>query len=107
VFASAWIPTADIADPDDPVRARMEACWSVLDCPSAAPFADPDAERPSVLARITVDLAEQARIGEPHVLAAWRLSVDGRKQRSASALLDRRGRVLGLAEALWIEVRPR
>lgn len=107
VFASAWIPTADIADPDDPARARYEACWSVLDCPSAAPFADPHAERPSVLARITVDLAEQARIGEPHVLTAWRLSVDGRKQRSASALLDRTGRVLGLAEALWIEVRPR
>jgi hypothetical protein len=107
VYASAWTPGSDLAAGDDAELTSVEACWSALDCPSAAPCANPDAEHPSVLARITVELRERARVGEPYVLAAWQLSVDGRKQRSASALLDARGRVLGLAEALWNEVRPR
>lgn len=107
VFADAWIPTADLADPDEPDLVCIEGCWSSLDCPSATPFADPQAERPSVLARITARMLVPALVGEPHVLVAWRLAVDGRKQRSASVLLDSAGMVLGVAEALWIEVRSR
>ncbi len=107
VFADTWTPTADIASEDDPTVASIAACWSALDCPSAAPMADPHAVNPSVLARIAVRLERRARIGEPHVLAAWQVSRDGRKQRSRSALLDATGRVLGAADALWIEVRPR
>ncbi len=107
VFADSWTPSADLADPDDPSVASIAACWSALDCPSAAPMADPEAENPSVLARIAVRLERQARIGEPHVLAAWQVAVGGRKQRSRSVLLDTNGEVLGAADALWIEVRPR
>lgn len=107
VFADSWVPTADLADADDPTLASVACCWSALDCPSAAPMADPHAVNPSVLARIAVRLDRQARIGEPHVLAAWRVAVDGRKQRSRSVLLDAAGTVLGAADALWIEVRPR
>jgi len=107
VFASAWTPTPDLANADRPEVASVEACWSALDCPSAAPFADPDAEHASVLARIAVRLDAPARIGEPHVLAAWRTRVDGRKQWSRSVLIDATGAVLGAADALWIEVRPR
>jgi hypothetical protein len=107
VFADTWVPTSDVADPADPTLASVAACWSALDCPSAAPMADPHAENPSVLARIAVRLDRQARIGEPHVLAAWQVARDGRKQRSRSVLLDATGEVLGAADALWIEVRPR
>lgn len=107
VFADAWTPTPDLADPADPTLASVASCWSALDCPSAAPMADPHAANPSVLARIAVRLDRQARIGEPHVLAAWLVAVDGRKQFSRSVLLDAAGEVLGAADALWIEVRPR
>ena len=107
VFADTWLPTSDIADADDPAVASVAACWSALDCPSAAPMADPHAEHPSVLARIAVRLDRPARIDEPHVLAAWAVSRDGRKQFSRSVLLDAAGSVLGAADALWIEVRPR
>lgn len=107
VFADTWVPTVDLADSNDPSLASVECCWSALDCPSAAPMADPHAANPSVLARIAVRLVRQARIGEPHVLAAWRVAVDGRKQRSRSVLLDATGTVLGAADALWIEVRQR
>lgn len=103
VFADRWEPSSDLAERDEPGHASLEACWSALDCPSAAPFADPDAERPIVLARMAARLDARVRIGEPHVLLAWQLSVDGRKHRSASALVAD-GRLLGCAEALWIEV---
>ena len=107
VYADAWTPTANVADPAVPELVTLEACWSALDCPSAAPFADPAAELPSVLARIAVRIDRLPRVGEPHVLAAWRLGVDGRKQRSASALLNASGEVLAVAQALWIVVRAR
>lgn len=107
VFADAWTPTIDLAEPSDPAYVATEACWSALDCPSAAPFADPSAESPSVLARIAVRIDRRPRIGESLVLAAWRLGLDGRKQRSASVLLDGSGEVLAVAQALWIEMRAR
>ncbi|MCW2925116.1 MAG: hypothetical protein JWM98_2520 [Thermoleophilia bacterium] len=107
VFADTWTPGPDVADAAHPSHVAIAACWSALDCPSAAPFADPDAPNPSVLARIAVRLVAPVRVGETYVVAAWRLAVDGRKQRSASVLVDATGAVAGVAEALWIEVRPR
>lgn len=104
VFADTWTPVAGFAEPKRADTATVAACWAALDCPSLMPFADP--ERPMVLAKFEVDLTKQARIGKPHVLAAWELERDGRKLRSASVLLDASGRVLGMARALWIEVRP-
>jgi hypothetical protein len=106
VFADAWTPTSDLADRNQPEVVSTAACWSALDCPSAAPMADPDAERPSVLAAISVRIDRRPAVGQPHVLAAWRRAVDGRKQWSTSVLLDAGGEVLGVADALWIEVRP-
>ena len=105
VYADVWEPHADVADADDLEQACVAACWSALDCPSAAPFADGAEARTAVLARIAVQLDRAARVGEPHVLVAWQRHIDGRKCFSASALLDASGSVLGRAEALWIEVR--
>jgi hypothetical protein len=104
LFADAWIPTIDLADPDEPTVASRAACFSALDCPSATPFAHPD--RPAVLARFEVELDTQAAIAEPHALVAWELARDGRKLTSASALVASDGQILGRARALWIEVRP-
>jgi hypothetical protein len=105
IFADRWIPQVALADADDASVVTSQVCWSALDCPSAAPFADPSSNTPSVLAQITVRLDRPARVGEPHVVAAWRRHVDGRKQWSRSALLDAHGDVLGLADALWIRMR--
>lgn len=107
VFADVWHPTIDVADASAPELVAVEACWSALDCPSAAPFADPLAANPSVLARIAVRLDRSVLIDEPYIVAAWRRAVDGRKQTSVSVIVDAAGAVVGTAEALWIEVRPR
>lgn len=107
VFADRWIPTADLADSDDGAIASVAATWSALDCPSAAPIADPDAASPIVLARLAARIERQPRIGESHVLAAWHVSSDGRKHHTRSVMLDAGGATIAAADALWIEVRPR
>lgn len=107
VFAARWVPSADMAGAGDPAHASIAARWSALDCPSATPVADAEAELPAVLARIAVRLDGEVAIGEPHVVAAWKLAADGRKRWTASVLLDADGVVRGVARALWIEVRPR
>lgn len=107
LFATPWTPDARVSDQDEPTRASFPACWSALDCPSATPVADPDAAHPAVLARMEAHLVRPPRIGDEHVVVAWRRSVDGRKRWTGSALLDGTGELLGVARALWIEVRPR
>lgn len=108
-FADAWTVGADVADPDDAQAASVAATWSALDCPSAAPVADPDAANPIVLARMAARVVERPRVGGTYVLAAWRVHDEGRKHHTRSVLLDpaRDGAVLAAADALWIEVRPR
>jgi hypothetical protein len=107
VFADAWVPEPDVADEQRESVASTAACWSALDCPSAAPIADPDATNPIVLARIAARIATRPTIGDCHVLAAWHVSSDGRKHITRSVMLDAAGTVLAAADALWIELRPR
>lgn len=108
VYADAWTPGAEFADPDDPKHVSVPATWSALDCPSATPIADPDAARPSVLARIAAVLRKRPRVGATYTVCAWLQSVDGRKQFTASAIIDPATRSpIAQAEALWIEVRTR
>ena len=105
IFADTWTPDTRFDDPDEPGFVAVAACWSALDCPSAAPVADPDAVNPIVLARIAVRIERRPRIDEPLVLAAWVRSIDGRKRHTASAMVDAQGIVRAWASALWIEVR--
>ena len=58
-----------------------------------------------VLASLTVELRQPPRAGDPHVVAAWPVGSEGRKHHSASALYDATGRVLAIADSLWIELR--
>lgn len=104
LFADTWTPTQDMACEDDQALASVAACWSALDCPSAAPFAEPGSDRASLLARLAVRLDHRPRIGQEYVLVAWERARDGRKQYGCSALLDGDGTVLATADALWIEV---
>jgi hypothetical protein len=82
-----------------------ELVWAALDCPSYTPELW-DAPRPSLLARMSVELLAPAPAGEPLVVVGWSRGTDGRKHHSATALLDGNGSTLARATALWIEVRP-
>ena len=75
----------------------------MVDCPSAYAIESVDhLAQIVVLASLTV---ERPRAGERHVVVAWPVGSDSRKHHSASALYDATGRVLAVADALWIEPR--
>lgn len=104
LHAAPWTPAADLGDDDGSVRS--EILWAALDCPSSAPVVPVDYTNPSVLGRLTVTLHRPARVGEPHVVVAWPVALDGRKRTGAAALYTAGGELVGTSLGLWIELRP-
>jgi hypothetical protein len=95
-----------LADPTVPHadgHVLPEIAWAALDCPSYAPSLW--GERPSLLARMHAEILEPIPLGRPVVAVGWTLSSEGRKHRSATALLASDGRMLARASALWIQLR--
>ena len=82
----------------------QEIVWAALDCPSNTPDLW-SAERPSLLASLHAEQLVPVPAGEPLTVVGWSLGGEGRKHRSATAILAADGRLLARAEALWI--RPR
>ena len=95
------------AGPDVPAQDGVlapEIVWAALDCPSYTPPLWGHT-RPSLLAALRAELLEPVPAGEVMAVVGWTLGVDGRKHRSATALLAADGRVLARTEALWIRLR--
>jgi hypothetical protein len=98
--------TTDTSLPTTGGALAPEVVWAALDCPSSAAVLPPGSP-PHVLGTLTARLDRPVVAGAPHVCIAWPLRTDGRKKWAASAVLDADGRVCAVAEALWIELRPR
>jgi hypothetical protein len=92
----------EAGEPGEELDAQI--VWAALDCPSYTPELW-DAERPSLLANLTAEMREPVPAGEPLVVVGWSLGSDGRKHRSATAVLGPDGRTLAVASALWIQLR--
>ena len=59
----------------------------------------------SLLASMHAELLGPVPAGTPLAVVGWSLGGEGRKHRSATAILDADGRVLARAAALWIRIR--
>ena len=95
------------AGPDVPAEdgfVAPEIAWAALDCPSYTPPLWGHA-LPSLLASMHAELLEPVPAGEPVAVVGWTLGSEGRKHRSATAILGGDGRTLARAEALWIRIR--
>ncbi|MEY9876365.1 hypothetical protein ABH931_005875 [Streptacidiphilus sp. MAP12-33] len=104
LHACTWTPEASLAGPDG-VHVRPEFVWAALDCPGAWTI---DLEtRDVVLGRITAEVHGTPSVGQPCVVTARLVGQDGRKYTTCTALYTDTGRLLGEAEALWIELPPR
>ena len=102
LVASPWTPSDDWLGEDGQVR--PEFVWAVLDCPASfAPLVD-DASFIGMLGRLTVEIHRPTPMDEPHLIIAWPIEVNGRKHRTAAALLSATGDVRAVAEALLIEL---
>ena len=66
-----------------------EIVWAALDCPSYTPPLWGNAQ-PSLLASLHAELLAPVPAGEPLAVVGWSLGGEGRKHRSATAILARR-----------------
>jgi hypothetical protein len=102
--ATAAVLHAGADVPADDGAVAPEIAWAALDCPSYTPPLWTHA-MPSLLASMHAELLEPVPAGEPVAVVGWTLGSEGRKHRSATAILGHDGRVLARAEALWIRLR--
>jgi hypothetical protein len=103
LMAAPWRPHARFADETgEHVAARF--VWAALDCPGGLAALAGRCD-PILLARFRGRLDERPRIGEDCLLMGWSIEAAGRKHRVGTALHGADGRLLGAAEALWIEPR--
>jgi hypothetical protein len=106
IFAAAWTPPLELAGPDG--RMPDEIVWAALDCPSSGPVANHPGMpgfMPIVLGRLAARIDAPVVAGEPHVVMAWELGVDGRKRHSAAALYSPDGELCAVSRALWLELK--
>ncbi len=104
LVAARWTPHESLGDGD---RVGAEHVWAALDCPGYFASGLAEAHRAAVLARMTAHIERQPHVHEPLVCLGWPISVDGRKRRVGTALVDGGGDVVALAESLWIELDER
>jgi hypothetical protein len=94
--ATTWVPSSAGGQ----VPAAL--VWAALDCPSG--WAADLAEHPRVLGRITAEVDARPEPGDRCVVVGRLLGTEGRKAFTASTAYDADGRVLGRAEATWLQV---
>jgi len=102
--ATTWTPDPSLAaDDDGDGLVAAPFLWAALDCPGG--WASDLTTRPMVLGSMTAAVHGRPRAGDPCVVVARVLAVDGRKTFSASTVYDVDGRALGHAESTWIALR--
>jgi hypothetical protein len=85
-------------------HASLAVTWASLDCVGG--WAGDLTERMMVLASMTARVDTLPVVGEEHVVVGEARGRDGRKTFTASTLYDRDGRVVAVAEHLWVAVDP-
>jgi len=103
LVACGWTPHADLAHDDGQVRS--EFLWAALDCPGAWAWLD-EMERPLVLGRLAVDIAQPPMADKAYIVGGWRLGREGRKHYSGTAIWRADGTPCAWGRATWIEVDP-
>jgi hypothetical protein len=108
-IAATWTPHPSLFEDwhayhDDHPRASLPVAWAALDCVGG--WAGDLTDRMMVLARITARVHTLPMIGEEHVVVGEARGAEGRKTWTAATLYAADGRMLAVAEHLWITVDP-
>lgn len=107
--AATWTPHPSVSEDwhtyvDEVRHASLPVTWAALDCVGG--WAGDLTERLMVLASMTARVDALPVIGDEHVLVGHHRGSDGRKTFTASTLHDRDGRVVAVAEHLWVAIDP-
>lgn len=105
--AATWTPHPSLAEDwheyrDDVRHASLPVTWAALDCVGG--WAGDLTERLMVLGTMTARIDTLPVIGEEHVVMGAARGQEGRKTFTASTLYDADGRVVAVAEHVWIAV---
>jgi len=101
VLAGPWVPHASLDDGSG--RVPPEFLWAALDCAGAFAVL-PAGDRPILLGELSARLHGDVAIGEPCIVTAWAIGVEGRKRFAGTALYTAAGVQVALARATWIEI---
>ena len=99
--------TPDQALAGDDGRIDPVFVWAALDSPSSFPLLEPlENQRlePMVLGRLVVDVRQPPRAGEPCVVTAWTLGLEGRRGTAGTALWSADGELLAAGRATWVSL---
>lgn len=102
--AALWTPAQHFASADGLLP--PEYLWAALDCGGAFACTSPEPPRSMLLARFVARLEGRVRAGEECRVLGWRIGEEGRKRFAGTALWGADGRLVGVAEALWVVPRP-
>ena len=102
VLAAPWLPHASLDDGTG--RVAPEFLWAALDCAGAFAVMD-DVDKPIILGELAARIERGLAIGEPAIVVAWPLGVDGRKRFAGTALYTADGALVASARATWIVLR--
>ena len=103
VVATPWVPDGSLADDSGDIDPLF--VFAALDCPSGAGAIDAQgadlAAQVHVLARLTGQVFKPVTPGEPQIVVAWGIRVEGRKRTGGVAILNG-DEVVAQGKALWI-----
>jgi len=100
--AAAWQTRTEWGDADGQLPARF--LWTALDCPGQLAYFHAG-QLTGLLGRMTASVHAKVQAGEPLVVTAWPINVDGKKHFAGSAIFNRQGELVAQAIAVWIGKR--
>jgi hypothetical protein len=86
---------------DDEGRVKAEYLWTAMDCPGQFAFLQ-SGIRTGLLGRMTARIHQRPMAGEPLLVTAWTIRVEGKKHFAGSAIHNQNGELCGEAITLWI-----
>lgn len=105
VVACEWTPHAAFARADGTVGPGV--VWAALDCPGFFAWVEKEGRHGALLGTMTGEILAPVRAGEPHVVLAWPLAREGRKETAGVALFRADGELVARGHQVWIVMGPR
>ncbi len=102
LVAAPWIPAPELGD--DTGYVRPEFIWTALDCPGAFAFLELTDHRPGMSGRLIGQIDLPLPVGEPCVVIAWPVAVDGKKLFAGTAVFNAAGQLVGRVLATWFSL---
>jgi hypothetical protein len=98
IVAAPWYPSPDLVGAKD--RIAPEFMWAALDCPGAFAIE----KEPILLGRMSAQVLDRPRAGDPVIAVAWSKGNERRKHFAGTALFSDSGDLLAFSDQTWIQI---